>query len=223
MIFFGVLLLLVGAGVMIYCAYIGFRDLIKPLYEEIYLQKKYKRNLFDKVQWIATKSFEDSNSYIIVRDNLFEYIEQAQFSLNVEENFCIDFSNEQEKDFICKILDIHKQNIIDSFFRNSLTKHKDYYNLNNLEYYMFHLMNFLEKNERRDKFNEKVLYEFFHKDEVYRTYKLTDYGISYQKLYYITFLFCANNEKTKLLLDNANHTLNGIKKIIETREIQYWS
>jgi hypothetical protein len=81
-------------------------------YETRNFQKKFEHDLLDKVRWIAIKSYMGSigshGAYKEVRDReLFEYIESEQYNLKVEKEFCIDFSNEKEKDFICKILDIN--------------------------------------------------------------------------------------------------------------------
>lgn len=228
MSFLGYLIALLGIGISIaFIIYIFKEVCYKTIYKETYLPKKYERDLCDKVRWIAIKSYMGSigshRTIKEVRDReLYEYIEKEQCELNVEKKFCIDFSNEKEKDFVCKILNIHKQNKIESFFYNSLTKDKALYQLNYLEYYMFGLQGFLKENVHNE-FNNILLYKFFRKDGSYTTHKLTDYGVIYQKLYYITTLFCVNNENIKPLFTNSTHTLNGIKENLESGEITFWT
>lgn len=199
----------------------------KIIYKETYLPKKHARDLVDKVRWIAIQSYMGSigshGTCKEVRDReLFEYIENEQNNLNIEKDFCIDFSNEKEKDFVCKILEIHKQNVVESFFRDSLTKDKAFYQLKYLEYYMFSLRGFLENNIHNE-INDIRLLKYHQKDGSYTTYELTDYGFIYQKLYYVATLFCVTNESIEPLFTSSQHTLKGIKQDLESREITFWT
>ena len=227
--FLGYLIAFISTGLLIFCFIRLFKIIVyEGIYKEIYLPKKYERDLVGKVRWIVIQSsmgfIGNHRTYREVRDReLFKYIEKEQHKLNVEKKFCIDFSNEKEKDFICKVLEIHKQSVIESFFYNSLIKDKKFFNLDFFEYYMFSLQVFLKKQLESDNFNDIVLYSYLCKDENYRTYKLTDYGFIYTKLYYITTLFCVSNENMKHLLSNPKRILNSIKENLENREITFWS
>lgn len=158
--------------------------LFKGFYKSVYLPKQYARDIENKVRWIVIKSLTERD------EELFEYIEEEQYKLNIEDKFLIDFSN--EKDFVCEILETHRQSVIESFFYDLLKKDKALYNLNSFEYYMWSLCCFLEKNSRAK-----------------------SHDIIYYKLYYIVSLFCANNENVKSLFANHINTLNNIKKNIE--------
>ena len=216
--FFGVLMSLVAIGVLIWFVYVICKDVICPIYKETFLKKKYTKDLFNKVSWIIDKSSSIRN------DDLVNYIEREQYNLKVENNCCIDFSNESEKSFVCEIIETHKQFISDSFFCDSLTKDKFFYNLDCLEYYMFSLRGFLEKKQlETNKFNDIVLYRFFSKEGSYTTHKLTDDGVLYKKLFYITTLFCVNNEKINPSFTNPKSTLKSIKENLEKKEISFWS
>jgi len=200
------------------------------IYKERYIPYKYERDLTDKVRWIVIQSLFGSignhRTYKEVRDReLFKYIEREQHYLKLEKEFCIDFSNEKEKDFICKVLEIHKQSVVQSFFYNSLTKDKKFFNLDFLEYYMYSLQQFLNERheEKSDNINKMILYSYLHKDGSYTTYKLTDYGLIYEKLHYITTFFCVNNKNIEPLFTDSKHTLNGIKQVLEEGEIVFWS
>ena len=223
------LIALVGIGFMALLTVVMFKEIIRPLYKETYLPKKYAQDLLDKVRWIAISGnmgciFDSRGKHKDVRDRaLYKYIEREQNELNVEQEFCIDFFNEKEKDFICKILEIHKQKDIESFFRDSLKKDKVFYQIDKLEYYMFSIYGFLRENEVRAELDKIILYTFDRQDGAYRTYKLTEFGLLYQRLYYIVTLFCVTNEKTKSLFADSTHTLNCIKKDLENGEIKLWS
>lgn len=200
-----------------------FKELYSSIYDINYFQRKFECDLKDKVRWIAIEFFKDGSSHTLVRDHLFEYIEREQRNLCVENNYRIDFSNEKELDMVYEILETHKQNVIHSFVCNSLKKSKEIYKLNNIEHYMFILMKYLHKNKYNDKFNNNIMHEFLQEDDIYRTHKLTDFGVIYHKLYYISTLFCMNNEKTKVLVTDSQFMLDGIKGNIENGEIKFWS
>lgn len=231
--FLGYLIAFISIGILIICFIRLFKSVgYEGIYKEIYLPKKYENDLVDKVRWIVIKSYNGSifindskESSKEVRDReLFKYIEREQHKLNIEKKYCIDFSNEEEKDFICKILESHKQSVIESFFYKLLTKDKKFFELDFLEYYMFSLQSFLkEKLLKSDNFNDIVLYNHLRADGCYRTYNLTDYGFIYTKLYYITTFFCVNNENTKHLLNNPKRTLNSIRENLQNGEIKLYT
>lgn len=231
--FLGYLIAFISTGLLIFCFIRLFKTIVyEGIYKEIYLPKKYERDLVDKVRWITIQSYmgsifinDSKRSSKEVRDReLYKYIEREQHKLNLEMKFCINFSNEKEKNFICKILESHKQSVIESFFYKLLIKDEKFFNMDFLEYYMFSLQGFLrEQFLKSDNFNNIVLYNYLRNDESYRTYKLTDYGIIYKKLYYITTLFCVNNENITTLVINSKRELNSIKENLEHGEITFWS
>lgn len=228
MSFWGIVIILLFVIGFVWGIYTFIKESKFSIYKTKYFVKKYERDLVDKVRWIVIQSYVGSigshGTYREVRDReLFKYIEREQHQLQIQKIYCIDFSNEEEKTFVCEILENHKQSIIKSFFCDSLNKEKEIYNLTNLEYYMFHLMGFLQANGHIDKFKGENLYHHLQIDGNYKTYKLTDYGVIYYKLYYIVTLFCANNENIKFLFTDSEHTLNGIKKDLENGEIKFWS
>lgn len=194
--------------------------------------RKYTKDLFDKVRWIAIKVYDGSifiddswKTSKEVRDkDLIEYIINEQHNFQVDNIHSIDISNKIEIAFVCDILDAHKNEVIENLFLNSLVKDEKFFNLDFLEYYMFSLRNFLEKKQlKRDTFNNIVLYDYIRKEGSYTTYELTDYGIIYQKLLYVVTLFCINNEKIKTLLTNPKNTINSVKKCLENQEITFGS
>ena len=218
-----------------------FKDSNFSIYDTYYFQKKLEKDLMDKVRWIAIVSHSGSignhSTYKEVREReLYKYIENEQGRLLyendknrvvVEKEFCIDFLNEKAKDLVCKILDIHKQSVIESFFHNSLRKGKDFYRLNFLEYYMLSLWAFLENRlndgKKCEKLDDIELCNFSHSKDNYITYELTNNGFLYTKLLYIITLFCVNNEKLEPFIKNSDRTLCSIKEYLETKKITYWS
>ena len=229
--FWGVLLCLGGIAPLLYFLYILFREGIYPKHKE----RKYARDLFDKVRWIAIKVSGVYGGSIFINDSrktskevrdkdLIEYIIDEQHNFKIDNFYSIDISNKIEKNFVCDILDAHKNEVIENLFLDLLTKDEKFFNLDFLEYYMFSLRNFLEKKQlKRDTFNNIVLYDYIRKEGSYTTYELTDYGIIYQKLLYVVTLFCTNNEKINILLTNPQKTINSVKENLENQEITFWS
>lgn len=191
-----------------------------------FFSEKYARDLENKVRWIAIQSsvggIGNHRTYREVRDrDLIDYIEREQRNLKIEDEFCIDFSNEIEKEFVSKILEIHREHIIESYFRDSLKKCNYLYKLNYLEYYMFSLQGFLDDillNGHKD----LTILKFLHKDGSYTTYKLTDKGIMYQKLIYIVTYYCVKNENIELLFNDSERILDRMKECLENRKITFW-
>lgn len=233
-IFLGFMALIVGSIIKL------FKESKFSMYETKYYQRKFERDLTDKVRWIAIESDmgfigNDSTHREVREKKLYKYIETEQGRLLyeneknrevVEKEFCIDFSNEKEKELVCKILEIHKQSVIESFFRDSLRKDKDFYRLDFLEYYMFRLWMFLEgilnDGNRCEKLGSIELCKFSHRKGNYTTYELTNDGLLYTKLLYIVTIFCVNNEKIEPFFTNSEHTLRCIKNYLESKEISYW-
>lgn len=224
--FFGILLSLVGIGCMIYCAYILFKDLIKPLYEEIYLKKKFERDLFNKVRWIALKNFQgfvfiNGNPKDVRNQDLIWYILNEQQNLEIDNIHQINISNENEKNFISEILEATKENVKDSLFSNCLKCNKEIFKLGFVEYYFFYLYEFLDRTafKHHSPFYDRMYHHYKKSDYgEWDIYDLKDFGIAYYKLYFIVSKFCETNEKTKKLI--SSHISKNIKQILVDKAVK---
>lgn len=197
--------------------------------------RKYTKDLFDKVRWIAIKVSGTYGGFIFINDSrqtskevrdrdLIDYIIREQYNLKIENDYCIDASNKFEKDFICEVLEAHQKVVIENLFCDSLTKDKMFFKLNFLEYYMLSLRNFLEKIQlNRDNFNNIILYDFIRQDGSYRIYELTEHGLIFNKLLFIVTLFCANSENIKPHFTNPDKVLKDLKINLDNKEIAFWS
>ena len=189
---------------------------------------KCECDFFDKVRWIALKD----NPYcanITNRDEDFiSYIAQEQYRLEIDDIYGLNFANANELEYVIRILDAHKENVIELFFLGSLSKDKVFSNLNYLEYYMFSLFSFLSKKQLDDYYIGKI----FNGNKIYhheRTehrgesiYKFTDIALSYHKLFYIVSVFCVTNDKIKPLISSPNHLIKCIKESLDIKEIKVW-
>ena len=191
--------------------------------------KKLQRNqdMFKKVGWIAEKEcntmcYSDS---VRLRDmELISYIMEEQKKLNLPKRFCLDYSNDNEKKDAEEILNLHKNDVIKSYFHGLLTISKNIYKLSSLEYYFYSLYCFIYKELDEHKYQDKKYTNEEYTDKTYFSCQLTDYGRTYYKLYLITFMFIEKNEKTRKLFKYINHEhKQHIAKNLDKNEVQFWT
>lgn len=186
----------------------------------------YKANLFYKVSWIAEKRhpmvyYKDVD---LRHEELIYYIVKEQRRLNIPEHLCIDFSNENEKNYAEEILTLHKNEVIKSYFSNFLAKSKNIRKLDSLEYYLYSLHRFLNNELNEYKTNQDKIYgDQDYSDMPYIRCTLTDFGRTYYKLFLITQMFIENNEKTRNLYKYINpEQKNHITEQLEKNEVVFW-
>lgn len=172
--------------------------------------------LYERVQWCATKN----NNYrcFSLKENIYNELEkiESQYRLSESDPLC----------FVDELLLKYRENLIDSYFSDRLSKSKQILVLPCKEYFFFTLLCYLKKHECETSFCGHDMYDLIHRTnygqwggQLYSaTYSITDYGLVYQKLYYTVARFCEENEYTKKLI-NCNLT-QTIKKCIDTREIE---
>lgn len=208
-----VLGILVGLGGMALVIWYFGVKIIGGCIKERYLANIYKHDLKTKVSWIATKEHR--------YDDLDTFIAEAQYELKIEGKSQIDFST--EKDYICDILEIHKQEVIESYFRDALNTGKNIYRLDSLEYYMWSLWKFLERDLNcsfRLNLLGEDMYNRLPDDGNSTTYVFSQNGAAYLKLYYVVSLFCVNNDNIKHFFTTQIHlTIKKIEKILEDGEV----
>ena len=184
--------------------YIFFRDVIHP----IYLEKKYKSDIFSKIQWINSKTLK-------VRDTeLLNYIFLMQSKINISHEYKIQattFNDSMEECNIKEILEAVQKEASESYFNTSLKLNDAVYRLNDEEYFYAFLVEFLNSNllSSRLKFHEKMYKQ-------HSEHMVTSFGLSYLKLYYLTTLYCENNVK----LNRYVHCMSiNIKRYIENKSV----
>ena len=185
------------------------------------------QNLFQKVGWIAEKEYRTvcySDSVRLRNMELISYIAEEQQSLSINENLRIDFSNEAERKNIEEILNLHKADVIKSYFHGFLSKSKNICKLNAKEYYFYSLYCFIYKELKEYKYQDEIYKDKEYTDKTHFNCKLTDYGRAYYKLYLITQMFVENNERTKKLFEYINPKLrNQIADYLNKNEVGFWS
>ena len=190
------------------------------------MKKLYRNhNMYKKIGWIAEKektTVAYGNTDASLRSEyLIYYIVQQQRELDIPKQYCIDISNETEKANVEEILNVHKNDVVKSYFHDFLKKDKVFCKLNSLEYYMFSLNCFLQKNLENYEYIDKIYSSREYTDKTHYHRQLTDYGRTYYKLYLITKMFCKENEKTKMLIGGINS--NSIMENLKNNKVEFWS
>lgn len=184
-----------------------------------------QQDLYKKVAWIAERrSYCLHSSSLDLRDfDLTEYIEIEQRSQNIPQQYCIDFSNKTEKDYLNQILNKHKQNVIHSYFVGDLKESKDIYRLKSNEYYFFSLHCFIY--DILSSYKDNGMYE---NTECISEWKfkcqLTEYSRVYYKLELITRSYIESNKQIQKLfeyIDKARKDL--IVETLENNEVVFLS
>ena len=193
---------------------------------EYCIKSSRRENLYKKVGWIAEKekriyAYKD----VDLRDEeLIYYVMQQQMKMSIPKEFCIDFTNEDEKACIDKILNIHKDYVTEMYFSNFLSLSKNICKLTSEEYYMYSLYNFLYHNldERDLKYLGYDIYKFKEQNKPYSTYTLTDEGRASYKIYLITLMFTETHERTRNLFEYINpETKKHIMDYLKTNEVEF--
>lgn len=173
--------------------------LLVPLF--LYVLYKYvmEKSLKEKIAWCVV---DDSSIRNMM--TLLDYIHNAQIS--VEEKYRI---GECEEDFILEILQVYQQELIQHYFNGYLL---NYWNLTSKDFFFKTLTIFLL---------EHTNHTFFNGNEL-KTNKnqLTDYGVAYYKLYYISQLYCLKLYGENLSPDSvARISANGTKEILDKGDV----
>lgn len=188
------------------------------------LKKKSEFNDYkENAGWLICKR---RNCSVGERDSDYlSYILSVQNKLNLDEKYHI--KTEEEKSIANEILDAFRNEIIFQYFYGTLSIPKNEY-LSKFKYIPFsktdlliiNLEDFLSSNSGKsyigdNKMHEKTLskYENGYTLGDYQ-YQLSDFGLVFFKLYYITNLYC-NQSKTIFSLNCAD----SIKQNIDNQEI----
>ncbi len=141
----------------------------------LYILYKYhnKNSLKKKIAWCVLE----------LRDLIFNiYYTQSSSSISIEKKYRI---NDNDEDTIREIIKTYQQELIEYYFKDYEI---NYYKLSGKAYFFYTLKAFLEKYESETYFNDKKLKT--------NENKLTPYGISYYKLYYISQMYVINLYET---------------------------
>lgn len=178
----------------------------------------YKKNqLRKKVKWcIAYDSFNNRAA----EDEMFNHIYHLQYELSVDKKYMISMD---ESSTIKGIFKCYQQDLIQKYFTDTLTD----YACSDEQQFILTLNSFLSKHQCDKEFNENQMYAVkdyktygtWDATSFSATYVLTDYAVTYNKLYYISQLYFLKHynivDQDKLGVITANF----IKEAIDSREL----
>lgn len=174
------------------------------------------RNLHDLVGW----SFTGGDGLSLCAE-----ITNAQIELSIPQKYCIV---EADIKYVKEILEEYRKDLVHCYFSGKPISVRSKYYISGADYFVFTLHNFLEKHEcdyefiGHDMHDETLEYRrfgYWGGPCCDATYALTDFGIVYHKMYYITYLYCKNSKITNPT-GLSFQSEKFIKEILDTRQIK---
>lgn len=177
----------------------------------------------DLVSWSVSKG-----DHIRCNLPLFSYIANAQIHLNIPQEYRI--SGDEEWGYAKDILLEYQKDLSQLYITGCISTKilEGKYAVMGEDYFMFSLQSFLADHLCDSKFleysmrDERLEYKEYGSwgRQLYdATYSLTDFSVVYNKMHYISYLFCKNNESI-----NKNgeyfHNERFIKERLDTGKIQ---
>jgi hypothetical protein len=148
----------------------------------IYIGVKYykQKRLFEFAAWPVTSPIRD----------LVGEIEMAESRYSIPPQYRINKATEQ--DFVDEILREYQSHIAKLYYSNRLQLIKSKYVLTAEDYFMASLHDFLSDKSESIMFSDHFLYRSKN-DGNKPKHIMTDFGIAFYKLYYITRTYCKQN------------------------------
>ena len=148
-------------------------------------------------KYYKQKTFKENIAWCVLKDNIRDlifdiYHIQSHSSISIEKKYRL---GDNDSDTIREIIRIYQQELIEYYFKDYEI---NFYKLSKKAYFFYTLNVFLEKHED----------------------KLTQYGMSYHKLYYISQMYVINLYKTLLKKKPSNNCIahnkaNATKKLLD--------
>lgn len=190
----------------------------------IHITVKYYRQkkLFELVSWSVVGDYEPLLScYSYINELIFE-IQRAQQSSLIETKYKIV----EDEDFkmVREIVEEYQKYITRLYFRDKLRLTKSKYVISKTDYFMASLHDFLSEHSvesefmGHDMYSKRKDYKSFEGSGYKATYIMSDFGILYYKLYYITHMHC----KQSLVYQNnvKDWAEKNIKEVLDKNEIK---
>lgn len=186
-------------------------------------QYKQQSKLRYLVSWSVTTDFSSATSVRPGLD-LIDYIYRAQRNLEIKADYC--FTRQSELDVVDLLLKEYQRSLAQKFFNCALLPPAYKKTISGEQYFMYMLCMMLKQHQcdsyylGKDMHAKNLSYKEYgswgatHYDA---TYLLTDFSVTYHKLYYAVHLFCQNDP---ILNQNKDfYNSDSIKEIIDTRQI----
>ena len=184
--------------------------------------KYYKqRKLFELVSWSAIGDYDPVLSrYSYINDLIFS-IRRAQSSDSISAQ-CKIVEDEDFK-LVREIVEEYQDHITKLYFRDKLSLFKSKYVVSETDYFMAMLHDFLSEHSAQSEFlghemySERIEFKSYEGDGYRAKYAMSDFGIVFYKLYYITHMYC----KESPVFQNrvAGWAAKNIQEILDTKQI----
>ena len=205
----------VYSGVIVALMFAMFFAIDKTI--KYYKQKK----LFELVSWSVI------GDYNPVLDR-YSYINDLIFSIRrvqSKESISAQYKIVEEDDFklVRKIIEEYQEHISKLYFRDKLSLIKSKYNVSKMDYFMATFHFFLSENDAEyeflghDMYSERIEYKSYEGGGYSAKYAMSDFGILYYKLYYITYMYCKESPALKNRV--AGWTEKFIQDVLDTKQI----
>lgn len=178
------------------------------------VQNGRDQSLKEQVAWTTTTSSEWDSPRAL---ELWQYIHNFQNRYSVEDKYRI--STKDEWDIAKSLIEKCRSDLAADFSQNRVQSTKYTADLTPEEYFVFSLSYFLSENQTKTVFLGQIMY--IEIDRVSysawsydATYSITDFGMVFHKLRYITSLYCLDHPRIKSMIGYMNPT--DQKKTLDT-------
>ncbi len=177
----------------------------------IFFAYKYYMNLIDK-------KVRERASWWLAEDasKILAYIQKE--CVGIESEYLI--TNEFERKTALEIISAFQEESKTKFIKGYYTVNREYAKMKFSEYFMLYFERFLAEHKSYC-FNDNRMYieksrERYENGDYVAKCAITDYGIVYRKLHYMSVWFC---EGSTCLNRNNDYYSNGLKKELDSKEI----
>ena len=185
-----------------------------------------ERKLRELVSWSALGDYCPALSRYSYISKLLIAALNAQYDDSIDKKYRI--TEEADKKYVIEIIEEYQKDIMRSYFKGHMKLIKSKYAVSGKDYFLIALCGFLKDHQCDDKFlghdMRKERLEYKHYGDwggpcYDATYSLTDFAVVFNKLYYITYMYCKNSKITN---PNGNCFSNEkfIQEILDTKQIQ---
>lgn len=203
-------------GIIAILVFVMFFTIDKTV--KYYRQKK----LFELVSWSVIgdyNPFHGSYSYI---NALIFQIRKAQQNDIIDEKYKI--VTDDDFKIVREIVEEYQKNIARLYFCDTLGFPKSKYVISETDYFMAAFRDFLSEHSAKsefmghDMYSERKDYEIYEGGGYRATYAMSDFGVLYYKLYYMTQMYC----KKSVVYQNkvADWAEENIKDALDKNEIE---
>lgn len=184
--------------------------------------KYYKqKKLFKLVAWSVIGDYDPVlGRYSYINDLIFS-IRRVQSGDSISAQYKIV----EDEDFklVREIVEEYQDYITKLYFRDKLNLFKSKYAVSETDYFMAMFHDFLSENSAKseflghDMYSERIDFKSYEGDGYRAKYAMSDFGILFYKLYYITHMYCKESPVFQNIV--AGWAEKNIKDVLDTKQI----